>query len=107
MGHLHFLDFTVQVVIADLLGVKVEQADLGLHWGLVLVAEHGIDLGRILAFGEGDSNNPVEGVQLNRVEIVGAYNFPLLDFLLLILDKGTPPEDMFLELFLLAFNLFK
>ena len=44
MGHLHFLDFTVQVVIADFLGVEVKQANLSLHCDLVLVAKHGIDL---------------------------------------------------------------
>ena len=60
-----------------------------------------------MALGQGDSNNSIKGVELNGVKIVGANNFPFLDFLLLILNKGTPPEDMFLKLFLRPFNLFK
>mgnify|MGYP000932228221 FL=1 len=60
-----------------------------------------------MALGQGDSNNSIKGVELNGVKIVGPNNFPFLDFLLLVLNKGTPPEDMFLKLFLGPFNLFK
>lgn len=86
------LDVCREVVLANLLGVEVEEGDLRL--GLCGLAEEVVHFGLLSLL---ESDDPVEGVELNEVEVLGVDDLSLLDFLLLLLGEGRPLEDVLLD----------
>lgn len=62
IGHLDFLDFSVQVVVTNLLGVKVKKTDLCLGWTLVFIAENWVDFFRLWVLGQCNCYNSIKWV---------------------------------------------
>lgn len=97
-AELNLNDIASQLVISDLLCAEVEESDLRL--ALSHLSKQIIHLLTLCQF---ECQDAVEGMQLDGVELSSSDDFPLLDLFLLVLCKGPPPEDVFLQLILAIF----
>lgn len=107
LSHFYFFDFAIKIVISYFLCIKIEKANLSLHWSLILHPKNWIHFSWLLIFWQSYCNDSIERIQLNWVEIVCTNNLSLLYLFLFVLYEGTPSEDVLFELFLRTFNLFK